>query len=119
MFCTEGSSESKSLHQLRSCRLPHKSMQTRKMHGQYSVSTTLAIDAVSLLCMTRLDTQRWYRMKMELPPEAWLRYGPFSCSITYSTIRPTGNVSCRMLGDIGHLPYNMATFLGHHGFNNV
>lgn len=54
---------------------------------------------------------------LQLPPEAWLRLCTFNCSLTYLTIRPTGTVSCRMLGDIGHLPYNLTTFSGHHGFN--
>lgn len=34
---------------------------------------------------------------LQLPPEAWLRYCPFNCSLTYFTIRPTGTVSCRMV----------------------
>jgi serine/threonine-protein phosphatase PGAM5 len=54
---------------------------------------------------------------LQLPPEAWLRFCPFNCSLTYLTVRPTGTVSCRMLGDIGHLPYNASTFSGHHGYN--
>jgi serine/threonine-protein phosphatase PGAM5 len=54
---------------------------------------------------------------LQLPPEAWLRYCPFNCSLTYMTIRPTGTVSCRMLGDIGHLPYDQSTFSSHRGFN--
>jgi serine/threonine-protein phosphatase PGAM5 len=54
---------------------------------------------------------------LQLPPEAWLRYCPFNCSLTYITIRATGSVSCRMVGDIGHLPYNKSTFSKHHGFN--
>ena len=54
---------------------------------------------------------------LQLPPEAWLRYCPFNCSLTYLTIRPTGTVSCRLLGDIGHLPYGSSTFSKHHGFN--
>jgi broad specificity phosphatase PhoE len=53
---------------------------------------------------------------LQLPPEAWLRYCPFNCSMTYITIRPSGNVSCRMLGDIGHLPYDVSTFSKHVGF---
>lgn len=53
---------------------------------------------------------------LQLPPEAWLRYCPFNCSLTYFTIRPTGTVSCRMVGDIGHLPYEMSTFSQHAGF---
>ena len=54
---------------------------------------------------------------LQLPPEVWLRYCPFNCSITYIMIRPTGTVTCRMMGDIGHLPYDMATFSQHHGFD--
>ena len=54
---------------------------------------------------------------LQLPPEAWLRLCIFNCSLNYFTIRPTGTVSCRMLGDIGHLGYNNSTFSMHHGFN--
>ncbi|KAG7362068.1 histidine phosphatase superfamily protein [Nitzschia inconspicua] len=54
---------------------------------------------------------------LQLPPEAWLRLCTFNCSLTYLTIRPTGTVSCRMLGDIGHLPYGLSSFSGHHGYN--
>jgi serine/threonine-protein phosphatase PGAM5 len=54
---------------------------------------------------------------LQLPPEVWLRYCPFNCSLTYITIRATGSVSCRMMGDIGHLGYGMSTFSKHHGFN--
>ncbi len=54
---------------------------------------------------------------LQIPPEAWLRLCTFNCSLTYITIRPTGTCSCRMLGDIGHLGYDNATFSMHHGFN--
>ena len=54
---------------------------------------------------------------LQLPPEAWLRLCTFNCSLTYFTIRPTGTVSCRMLGDIGHLPHEKCTFSMHTGFN--
>jgi serine/threonine-protein phosphatase PGAM5 len=54
---------------------------------------------------------------LQLPPEAWLRTCNFNCSLTYLTIRPTGSVSLRMFGDIGHLPYRMCTFSQHHGYN--
>jgi serine/threonine-protein phosphatase PGAM5 len=53
---------------------------------------------------------------LQLPPEAWLRMSIFNCSLTYLTIRPNGNVSARMLGDIGHLRYNESTFSGNYGF---
>jgi serine/threonine-protein phosphatase PGAM5 len=58
----------------------------------------------------------WMCRALQLPPETWLRFCPFNCSLTYLTIRPTGTVSCRMLGDIGHLPYDMSTFSQHHGY---
>ena len=54
---------------------------------------------------------------LQIPPEAWLRLCTFNCSLTYLTIRPTGSVSCRMLGDIGHLPYDKSTFSMHEGYN--
>ena len=54
---------------------------------------------------------------LQIPPETWLRLCTFNCSLTYLTIRPTGSVSCRMLGDIGHLGLSKSTFSGHHGFN--
>lgn len=53
---------------------------------------------------------------LQLPPEAWLRFSIFNCSLTYLIIRPNGTVSARMLGDIGHLSYNESTFSGYHGF---
>jgi hypothetical protein len=54
---------------------------------------------------------------LQLPPEAWLRFCPFNCSLTYLTIRPTGSVSCRLLGDIGHIPYRLTSFSKHLGYN--
>lgn len=53
---------------------------------------------------------------LQLPPEAWLRMSTFNCSLTYFVIRPTGNVSCRMMGDIGHLKYDEVSFSGYYGF---
>eukprot|EP00934_Nitzschia_sp_Nitz4_P003878 Nitzschia sp. Nitz4//scaffold159_size51929//17441//18498//NITZ4_006874-RA/size51929-augustus-gene-0.79-mRNA-1//-1//CDS//3329537559//3868//frame0 len=53
---------------------------------------------------------------LQLPPEAWLRFSTFNCSLTYLMIRPTGNVSCRMVGDVGHLKYDESTFSGSYGF---
>ena len=54
---------------------------------------------------------------LQIPPETWLRLCTFNCSLTYLTIRPTGTVSCRMLGDVGHLSYGLTTFSMHPGFN--
>jgi serine/threonine-protein phosphatase PGAM5 len=52
---------------------------------------------------------------LQLPPEAWLRMSIFNCSLTYLMVRPTGTVSARMLGDIGHLSYDESSFSGYHG----
>ena len=47
---------------------------------------------------------RYFFMRaLQLPPEAWLRLCTFNCCLTYFTIRPNGNISCRSLGDYGHL----------------
>lgn len=52
---------------------------------------------------------------LQLPPEAWLRMSIFNCSLTYLMVRPSGVVSARMLGDIGHLSYEESTFSGNFG----
>ncbi|KAG7352663.1 histidine phosphatase superfamily branch 1 protein [Nitzschia inconspicua] len=52
---------------------------------------------------------------LQLPPEAWLRFSTFNCSITYLVIRPEGLVVCRSVGDIGHLNYDQTTFSGYFG----
>ena len=54
---------------------------------------------------------------LQLPPEAWLRISAFNCSITYLMIYPNGYVSCRMMGDVGHLGYDNTSFSGSHGYN--
>lgn len=53
---------------------------------------------------------------LQIPPEAWLRFSVFNCSITYLIIKPNGYVSARFIGDIGHMGYNDTTFSGAHGF---
>lgn len=53
---------------------------------------------------------------LQLPPEAWLRMATYNCSLTYLMVKPSGNVSCRMMGDIGHLGYANSTFSMNHGF---
>ena len=54
---------------------------------------------------------------LQLPPEAWLRFSTFNCSLTYVTVRPSGSVSCRSVGDVGHLEPDQITFSGHHGYS--
>ena len=61
---------------------------------------------------------RYFAMRsLQLPPEAWLRLCTFNCSLTYLTVRPNGRVSCRSIGDVGHLDMAHTTFSGHHGLN--
>uniref|UniRef100_A0AC35U1J0 Serine/threonine-protein phosphatase PGAM5, mitochondrial n=1 Tax=Rhabditophanes sp. KR3021 TaxID=114890 RepID=A0AC35U1J0_9BILA len=47
---------------------------------------------------------------LQLPPEAWLRMSLGNSSITWLVIRPSGNVSIRSIGDIGHLDKDTLTF---------
>jgi serine/threonine-protein phosphatase PGAM5 len=54
---------------------------------------------------------------LQLPPEAWLRMTTFNCSLTMLTIRPSGSVSLRALGDVGHLTPEEVTFSRHEGFS--
>mmetsp|Transcript_29982 Transcript_29982/g.59550 ORF Transcript_29982/g.59550 Transcript_29982/m.59550 type:complete len:385 (+) Transcript_29982:181-1335(+) len=61
---------------------------------------------------------RYFFMRaLQLPPEAWLRLCTFNCSLAYFTLRSEGGVSCRSLGDMGHLTPEEITFSGHHGLN--
>jgi serine/threonine-protein phosphatase PGAM5 len=53
---------------------------------------------------------RYFFMRaLQLPPEAWLRLSLYNCSLSYFTIGATGSVSCRMLGDVGHLSMENTT----------
>lgn len=47
---------------------------------------------------------------LQFPPEGWLRMSIGNCGVTWLTIRPSGNVSLRGLGDTGHLPPDHVTF---------
>ncbi|CAD6194001.1 unnamed protein product [Caenorhabditis auriculariae] len=41
---------------------------------------------------------------LQFPPEGWLRMSLGNCSLTWVVIRPSGRVTIRSLGDIGHFP---------------
>jgi serine/threonine-protein phosphatase PGAM5 len=61
---------------------------------------------------------RYFLMRaLQLPPEAWLRFSVFNCSITYLMVQPNGYVTARLVGDTGHLSYEDTTFSGSHGYN--
>ncbi|MFH4974613.1 hypothetical protein AB6A40_001322 [Gnathostoma spinigerum] len=47
---------------------------------------------------------------LQFPPEGWLRMSLGNCSITWLVVRPSGKVTIRTLGDIGHLPKEMVSF---------
>lgn len=47
---------------------------------------------------------------LQFPAEGWCRMSVPNCGLTWLSIRPSGNVSLRGMGDIGHLPPNLITF---------
>ncbi|KAK6017001.1 phosphoglycerate mutase family protein [Ostertagia ostertagi] len=47
---------------------------------------------------------------LQFPPEGWLRMSLGNCSISWLIIRPSGRVSLRSLGDIGHLPPSKVSY---------
>ncbi|PAV58428.1 hypothetical protein WR25_12374 isoform B [Diploscapter pachys] len=47
---------------------------------------------------------------LQFPPEGWLRMSLGNCSITLLMVRPSGRVSLRSLGDVGHLHPNKITY---------
>uniref|UniRef100_A0AAR2IP08 Serine/threonine-protein phosphatase PGAM5, mitochondrial n=1 Tax=Pygocentrus nattereri TaxID=42514 RepID=A0AAR2IP08_PYGNA len=46
---------------------------------------------------------------LQFPPEGWLRMGLNNGSITWLTIRPSGRVALRALGDSGFMPPDKLT----------
>lgn len=46
---------------------------------------------------------------LQFPPEGWLRMGLNNGSITWLTIRPSGRVALRALGDAGFMPPDKLT----------
>jgi len=60
---------------------------------------------------------RYFALRaLQLPPEAWLRFAPYNCSITHLKITPAGYVSLYALGDVGHLPMEATTFSMKQGY---
>lgn len=49
------------------------------------------------------------RRALQFPPEGWLRMGLNNGSITWLTIRPSGRVALRALGDAGFMPPDKLT----------
>ncbi len=47
---------------------------------------------------------------LQLPPEAWQRFGGNNCGVTEIIVRSDGHVSLDKFADIGHLPLHMHTF---------
>ena len=53
---------------------------------------------------------------LQLPPEAWLRFGGFNGGITILEVRPvTGRVGVDCFGDFGHMSLEQTTFGRHRG----
>jgi serine/threonine-protein phosphatase PGAM5 len=60
---------------------------------------------------------RFFVMRaLQLPPQAWLRLCFFNCSLTCLTVRPSGHVSLRYAGDVGHLREADVTYGSHEGW---
>lgn len=47
---------------------------------------------------------------LQFPPEGWLRMSLGNCSLTWIVVRPSGNVSIKAIGDIGHIPTPKVSF---------
>ncbi|KAF8763941.1 serine/threonine-protein phosphatase PGAM5, mitochondrial-like [Argiope bruennichi] len=46
---------------------------------------------------------------LQVPPEAWLRFSLYHCSITWVAIAPDGNVCVFSVGDSGFMPHDKLT----------
>ncbi|TSO98506.1 Serine/threonine-protein phosphatase PGAM5, mitochondrial [Bagarius yarrelli] len=67
-------------------------------HPHQSSSHTPGSKAFLLLCQA-----------LQFPPEGWLRLGLNNGSITWLTVRPSGRVALRALGDSGFMPPDKVT----------
>jgi len=47
---------------------------------------------------------------LQVDPSAWLRMSVLNGSISMVTIRPSGGISIRQVGEAGHFPPNLLTF---------
>lgn len=56
-------------------------------------------------------------LALSLPHDVWLRLSTANCSITYLVIHPNGAVTCRHMGDVGHLGYDNVSYSGDLGYD--
>ena len=69
------------------------------------------------IVVCHMNVIRYFLLRsVQLPPEAWLRFGGFNGGITHIKISPTGNVSVVAFGDAGHLSLDETTFGRHQGW---
>jgi serine/threonine-protein phosphatase PGAM5 len=55
---------------------------------------------------------RYFVMRaLQLPPDAWLRTAVWNASITIIEVHPTGRVSLRCMGDVGHIPGKQISYM--------
>ena len=47
---------------------------------------------------------------LQFPVEGWLRFSIYNSGITQIEIRPSGNVSVKTVGDLGHLDKDEITY---------
>ncbi|KAL1505126.1 hypothetical protein AB1Y20_008885 [Prymnesium parvum] len=63
------------------------------------------------IVVCHMNVIRYFLLRaLQLPPEAWLRFGGFNGSITHLRILPDGTVKCDSFGDAGHLDLEETTF---------
>ena len=68
-------------------------------------------------CAAAQNVIRYFFLRaLQLPPEAWLRFGGFNGGITILEVRPvTGRVGVDCFGDFGHMSLEQTTFGRHRG----
>merc|ERR1711974_332788 len=63
------------------------------------------------IVVCHMNLIRYFTLRaLQLPPEAWLRFGGFNGSYTHLKVRPGGTVSLQSFGDAGHLALEEITF---------
>ena len=103
--------------------IPRKKEAMRELNHFYATvdDMLIAVDEESSMKIIlgrlrgKIDIPWFLCRALQLPPEAWLRFSTFNCSITYVVIRPEGLVVARSMGDTGHLNYDQTSFSGYHG----
>jgi len=78
--------------------------------AEQNVETVLIKNYIYILFVHFLCVTFHFRA-LQFPPEAWLRISLNHASITWITIRPSGRVGIRMLGESGFMPIEKSSVL--------